>query len=124
MDEKNKSGKIIKIEINYNFCIIEQFTQILLLLTVALMLHPLGFLRFPLKMSRYKLMLLLFMASSKVMVIIIGTFFGGKSPGTLVPSSEQKQSGRTQTAGSQCGALLGSVSISRIHWKKFTLFFH
>lgn len=55
---------------------------------------------------------LLFMASSNVIVIIMGTFFGGKSPGTVVPSSEQKQSGRTQTAGSQWGALLGSVSIS------------
>lgn len=76
------------------------------------MLHPFGFFRFPLKMSLYKLMLLLFMASSKVIVIIMGTFFGGKSPGTVVPSSEQKQSGKTQTAGSHGGARLGSVSAS------------
>lgn len=81
-------------------------------LTVALILHPFGFLRFPLKMSLYKLMLLLFMASSKVIVIIMGTFFGGKSPGTVVPSSEQKQSGKTQTAGSHGGARFGSVSAS------------
>uniref|UniRef100_A0A8D8RH77 Uncharacterized protein n=1 Tax=Cacopsylla melanoneura TaxID=428564 RepID=A0A8D8RH77_9HEMI len=32
----------------------------------------------------------------------------------LVPSSEQKQSGRTQTAGSQAGALLGSFSLSQV----------
>lgn len=80
--------------------------------TVALMLHPFGFLRLPLKISRYKLMLLLLMASSNVMVIIIGTFLAGRSPGTDVPSSEQKQSGNTHTAGSHGGARLGSLSIS------------
>lgn len=76
------------------------------------MLHPLGFLRFPLKISLYKLILLLFMASSKVIVIICGTFLDGKSPGIVVPSSEQKQSGKTQTVGSHGGALFGSLSIS------------
>lgn len=82
------------------------------------MLHPFGFFRFPLKISLYRFMLLLLMASSKVIVIIIGTFLGGKSPGTVVPSSEQKQSGRTHTAGSQCGARFGSLSISAIYWRK------
>lgn len=53
------------------------------------------------------------MASSKVMVIIIGTSLAGKSPGIAVPSSEQKQSGKTQTEGSQGGARLGSLSISK-----------
>lgn len=57
-------------------------------------------------------MLLLLMASSKVMVIIWGTSLAGKSPGITVPSSEQKQSGKTQTVGSQCGALFGSFSAS------------
>lgn len=57
-------------------------------------------------------MLLLLMASSKVIVIIIGTSFDGKSPGMVVPSSEQKQSGSTQTAGSHGGARLGSLSMS------------
>lgn len=46
------------------------------------------------------------------MVIIMGTSLAGKSPGMVVPSSEQKQSGKTQTAGSQGGARLGSVSAS------------
>jgi hypothetical protein len=91
--------------------------------TVALMLHPFGFLRFPLKISLYKLMLLLFMASSKVIVIIMGTFLAGKSPGIVVPSSEQKQSGKTQTAGSHGGALFGSVSISAIYDEFCCLFF-
>lgn len=45
-------------------------------------------------------MLLLLMASSNVIVIIIGTSFAGKPPGIVVPSSEQKQSGKTQTVGS------------------------
>lgn len=80
--------------------------------TVALMLHPLGFFRLPLKISLYKFILLLLIASSNVIVIIIGTFFGGRSPGIVVPSSEQKQSGRTQTAGSHGGARFGSLSIS------------
>lgn len=87
---------------------------IALQLTVALILQPFGFLRFPLKISLYKLILLLFTASSNVIVIIIGTFLGGKSPGTVVPSSEQKQSGNTQTAGSQGGARFGSVSASKL----------
>lgn len=52
------------------------------------------------------------MASSKVIVIIWGTSFGGISPGVVVPSSEQKQSGNTQTEGSHGGARFGSVSIS------------
>ena len=52
------------------------------------------------------------MASSKVIVIICGTSLAGISPGTVVPSSEQKQSGRTQTAGSQGGARFGSDSAS------------
>lgn len=76
------------------------------------MLQPFGFFRFPLKISLYRLMLLLLMASSKVIVTIMGIFFGGKFPGTLVPSSEQKQSGNTHTAGSQGGARFGSLSIS------------
>lgn len=63
------------------------------------------------------------MASSKVMVIIIGTSLAGKSPGIAVPSSEQKQSGNTQTAGSQGGARLGSLSISKINkLRKYLLF--
>lgn len=81
---------------------------------VALMSHPLGFLRLPLKISLYNSMLLLLMASSKVIVIIWGTSFGGRSLGVAVPSSEQKQSGRTQTAGSQGGARFGSLSLSKI----------
>lgn len=76
------------------------------------MLHPFGFFLFPLNISLYKLMLLLLMASSKVIVIIIGTFLAGKSPGIVVPSSLQKQSGRTHTAGSQGGARFGSLSMS------------
>merc|ERR1711899_198668 len=60
------------------------------------------------------------MASSKVTVIIWGTFWQldpagptlHKFPGTWVPSSEQKQSGNLQMVVSQGGALLGSVSIS------------
>lgn len=54
------------------------------------------------------------MASSKVMVIICGTSLEGKSPGMVVPSSEQKQSGKTHTAGSHGGARFGSLSISTI----------
>jgi hypothetical protein len=81
-------------------------------LTVALMLHPLGFFLFPLNISLYNSILLLLMASSNVMVIICGTSFEGMSPGIVVPSSEQKQSGKTQTAGSHGGARFGSDSIS------------
>lgn len=76
------------------------------------MSQPFGFLRLPLKISLYKSMLLLLMASSNVIVIIIGTSLAGKSPGIVVPSSEQKQSGRTQTAGSHGGARFGSLSMS------------
>lgn len=79
---------------------------------VALMSQPFGFLRLPLKISLYSSMLLLLMASSNVMVIIIGTSLAGRSPGTVVPSSEQKQSGKTHTAGSHGGARFGSLSIS------------
>jgi hypothetical protein len=86
------------------------------LLTVALMSQPFGFFRLPLNISLYKSMLLLLMASSKVMVIIWGTSFAGIAPGMVVPSSEQKQSGRTQTAGSHGGARFGSVSASA-QWK-------
>lgn len=57
-------------------------------------------------------MLLLLMASSKVIVIICGTSLEGKSPGIVVPSSEQKQSGKTHTEGSHGGALFGSDSAS------------
>lgn len=46
------------------------------------------------------------------MVIICGTSLEGRSPGIVVPSSEQKQSGRTQTEGSHGGARLGSDSAS------------
>ena len=58
------------------------------------------------------------MASSKVSVTIWGTlvhlsFSGHKSPGTSVPSSEQKQSGSLHNSLSQIGALFGSVSASR-----------
>jgi hypothetical protein len=43
-------------------------------------------------------------------------------PGIVVPSSEQKQSGKTHTAGSHGGARLGSVSLSTNENKnKFTL---
>lgn len=45
-------------------------------------------------------------------MIICGTSFDGRSPGIVVPSSEQKQSGRTQTDGSQGGARFGSDSAS------------
>jgi len=76
------------------------------------MSQPFGFLRLPLKISLYKPILLLLMASSKVIVTIWGTSLDGRSPGIVVPSSEQKQSGRTHTVGSQGGALLGSLSIS------------
>ena len=79
---------------------------------MALMSQPLGFLRLPLKISLYRPMLLLLMASSKVMVIIWGTSLGGRSLGMVVPSSEQKQSGSTHTVGSQAGARLGSLSMS------------
>lgn len=81
---------------------------------VALTSHPFGFFRLPLKISLYSSMLLLLMASSKVIVIIWGTSFGGRSLGVAVPSSEQKQSGRTHTAGSHGGALFGSLSLSEI----------
>lgn len=43
----------------------------------------------------------------------MGISLGGKSPGVVVPSSEQKQSGSTQTAGSHGGARFGSLSISK-----------
>lgn len=76
------------------------------------MSQPFGFLRFPLKISLYNSMLLLLMASSNVIVIIIGTSLAGKLPGMVVPSSEQKQSGKTQTAGSHGGARFGSLSMS------------
>lgn len=65
-------------------------------------------------------MLLLLMASSKVMVIICGTSLAGKSFGIVVPSSEQKQSGNTQTAGSHGGARFGSLSISESTETKLT----
>lgn len=58
-------------------------------------------------------MLLLLMASSKVMVIIWGISFGGMSSGVPVPSSEQKQSGFVHAFVSHAGALLGSLSISK-----------
>lgn len=84
------------------------------------MSQPFGFFLLPLNISLYSSMLLLLIASSKVIVIICGTSFGGKSPGMAVPSSEQKQSGRTQTAGSQGGALFGSLSLSEIKYKIFS----
>lgn len=82
---------------------------------VAFMSQPFGFLRLPLNISLYNSMLLLLIASSNVMVIICGTSLAGRSPGIRVPSSEQKQSGRTHTAGSHGGALFGSLSISGTH---------
>jgi hypothetical protein len=88
------------------------FWQMVNVLTVALILQPFGFFLLPLNISLYKSMLLLLMASSNVIVIICGTSLAGTSPGIVVPSSEQKQSGKTQTAGSHGGALFGSVSIS------------
>lgn len=86
---------------------------------MALMSQPLGFLRFPLNISLYSSMLLLLMASSNVIVIICGTSLAGKSPGMVVPSSEQKQSGRLHTAGSHGGARLGSLSISETNETHF-----
>merc|ERR1719515_601791 len=85
---------------------------------VALMSQPLGFLRCLLKISAYRSMFPMLMASSKVRVTIWGTrvhlsFSGHKSPGTSVPSSEQKQSGNLHSSLSQGGALLGSVSASQ-----------
>lgn len=85
------------------------------------MSHPLGFFRFPLNISLYNSILLLLMASSKVTVIICGTSFGGRSFGIAVPSSEQKQSGSTQTAGSQGGALFGSLSLSKKKYIPYSL---
>lgn len=79
---------------------------------MALISQPFGFLRLPLKISLYNSILLLLIASSNVIVIIIGTSLLGKSPGIVVPSSEQKQSGNTHTAGSHGGARLGSLSMS------------
>lgn len=84
------------------------------------MSQPLGFFLLPLNISRYNSMLLLLIASSKVIVIIWGTSFDGKSPGIVVPSSEQKQSGKTHTDGSQGGALLGSdsASVQKSNWSE------
>lgn len=39
----------------------------------------------------------------------------------VVPSSEQKQSGRTQTAGSHGGALFGSLSMSGKSWEFYKI---
>ena len=74
------------------------------------MSHPLGFLRLPSNMVLYSSMLLLLMASSKVIMIICGTFLTSKLAGIPVPSSEQKQSGSVQLSGSHNGARLGSDS--------------
>lgn len=63
-------------------------------------------------------MLLLLIASSNVMVIIIGTSLEGKLPGTAVPSSEQKQSGNKHTSGSHGGARFGSLSMSKVNNKQ------
>lgn len=68
-------------------------------------------------------MLLLLMASSKVIVIIWGTSLAGKSPGMTVPSSEQKQSGSTHCEVSHGGALLGSLSISKTKIKNYSILF-
>jgi hypothetical protein len=43
-------------------------------------------------------------------LLCLPTWFGSTAPGILVPSAEQKQSGRVHWFGSQSGALLGSVS--------------
>merc|ERR1712241_1635223 len=85
---------------------------------VALISHPLGFLLCLLKISLYKSMFPILMASSKARVTIWGTlshrsFSGQRSPGTSVPSSEQKQSGSLQRVLSHGGALFGSVSASQ-----------
>merc|ERR1711899_285926 len=83
------------------------------------MSQPLGFLLCLLKISSYRsMLLLLLMASSKVIVTICGTrshrsLSGQRSPGTSEPSSEQKQSGSLQMFLSQSGARLGSFSISQ-----------
>merc|ERR1712055_324256 len=82
------------------------------------MSQPLGFLLCLLKISSYRSMLLLLMASSKVIVTICGTrshrsLLGQRSPGTSEPSSEQKQSGSLQMFLSQSGARFGSFSISQ-----------
>ena len=53
-------------------------------------------------------MLLVLMASSKLIMTICGTCFESNLPGISVPDSEQKQSGSRQTDGSQGGALFGS----------------
>lgn len=82
------------------------------------MSQPFGFLRFPLNISLYNSILLLLIASSNVTVIICGTSLAGRSPGMVVPSSEQKQSGRLQTDGSHGGARFGSLSISTNKKKK------
>ena len=74
------------------------------------MSQPLGFLRVPSNMRLYRSMLLLLMASSKVIIIICGTFLRSKLAGIPVPSSEQKQSGSVQPSGSHTGARLGSDS--------------
>ena len=75
---------------------------------------------------------MLLIASSKVTVIIWGTFWQldpagptlHKLPGTWVPSSEQKQSGNLQIVVSQGGARFGSVSISaKLSCKNLQSFF-
>lgn len=45
------------------------------------------------------------------------TWFASMLPGILVPSAEQKQSGKTHWVGSQSGALLGSESTAKIDRK-------
>jgi hypothetical protein len=52
----------------------------------------------------------MFMAPLKERVIICGTWVNSISPGTLVPSAEQKQSGRIHWAASHRGAAFGSSS--------------
>merc|ERR1719397_705333 len=100
------------------FCTAEELEYLCDTKNVALMSQPFGFLRCLLKISLYRSILLLLIASSKVMVTIWGTrsqrsFSGQRSPGTCVPSSEQKQSGSLQIVLSHFGARFGSDSISQ-----------
>lgn len=57
-------------------------------------------------------------APLKVIVIICGTCGGSIFPGILVPSAEQKQSGKAHCVGSHSGARFGSKSTAIIKQMK------
>lgn len=71
--------------------------------------HPFGFFRSGENiLSEYKSQFSKLIASSKVKRIICGTWFASNLEGIMVPSLEQKQSGKTHLAGSHEDALFGS----------------